>query len=55
MEGEPGAGIASIASSKQADLIVMGAYRHTQLLEWATHSTLNAVPGNVNLPILAIK
>ena len=53
--GEPGKIIASVASSRRADLIVMGAYRHSQFLEWATHSILNSVMLNVRIPILAAK
>ena len=53
--GEPGEVIASVASSRQADLIVMGAYQHSQLREWATHSILNSVISEVKIPILAAK
>lgn len=53
--GEPGKVIASAASSKQADLIVMGAYRYSELREWATHSTLSSVISGVTIPILAAK
>ena len=53
--GEPGKIIASLATSQQADMIVMGAYRHSPLREWATHSTLNSVMNEVTVPILAAK
>jgi len=53
--GAPGKVIASVASSRKADLIVMGAYQHSQLREWATHSTLNSVMHEVAIPILAAK
>ena len=39
----------------QADLILMGAYRHGQILEWAGHSVLDTVLHEINLPILAAK
>jgi nucleotide-binding universal stress UspA family protein len=55
MEGEPGPIITSTALARQADLIVMGAYRHRQLIEWASHRTLNYVLSNIDLPIMAIK
>jgi nucleotide-binding universal stress UspA family protein len=54
-EGEPEQVIASIASSRKADLIVMGAYQHAQLLEWATHSTIDSVLREIGFPILATK
>ena len=53
--GEPGKTIASVASSRHADLLVMGTYQHSQLREWATHSTLNSVIQEVTIPILAAK
>jgi len=54
-QGEAGKMIASIASSRQADLILMGAYQHTQLLEWTKHSVIDNVLREVNLPVLAMK
>ena len=54
-QGEAGPTIASISSSKQMDLILMGGYRHSQLLEWATHSTLNKVLRECDVPVLAAK
>ena len=53
--GEPGKIIASVASSRHADLLVMGAYQHSQLREWATHSILSSVMREVKIPILATK
>lgn len=53
--GEPGKIIASVASSRQADMIVMGSYQHSQFREWATHSTLNNVIHEAAVPILAAK
>lgn len=53
--GEPGEIIASVASARQADLIVMGAYQHSGLLEWVMHSTLSSVIREVKIPILAAK
>jgi nucleotide-binding universal stress UspA family protein len=54
-EGDAGAVIAATASAQQADLILMGAYHHVRLLEWATHSTLNGVLTGADIPVLAIK
>jgi len=53
--GEPGKIIASVAASQHADLLVMGAYQHSQLREWATHSILNSIVREVRIPILAAK
>jgi nucleotide-binding universal stress UspA family protein len=53
--GEPRYAIVSTALSRQMDLIVMGSYRHSQFLEWTTHSVLNAVLKKVNALILATK
>jgi nucleotide-binding universal stress UspA family protein len=53
--GEPEKIIPSVATSRHADLIVMGAYQHSQILEWATHSILSSVMRNVRIPILAAK
>lgn len=54
-QGEAGPTIASVSSAKQMDLILMGGYRHSQLVEWATHSTLNKVLRECDIPILAAK
>lgn len=53
--GEPGKIITSVASSRHADLLIMGAYKHSQFREWATHSILNSVMHEVAIPILAAK
>lgn len=53
--GNPGHMIASKAVTEQADLILMGAYQHKNLLRWARHSTIDAVLRETNLPVLAIK
>ena len=53
--GEPGETIARTASEVQADLLIMGGYRHSQLMEWATHSTLNIVLRETGMPVLAAK
>jgi nucleotide-binding universal stress UspA family protein len=53
--GSPAETIAAVASSRQADLIVMGSYHHSQFLEWARHSTLSTVLQETNIPVLAIK
>lgn len=53
--GEPGEIIASVASSRQADMVVMGSYQHSLFREWITHSTLDNVMHEVAIPILAAK
>jgi len=53
--GQPEKIIPSVARARHADLVVMGAYQHSQILEWATHSTLNSVTRNASIPILAVK
>ena len=53
--GEPGKIITSVATSRHADLLVMGAYKHSQFREWASHSALDSVMHEVAIPILAAK
>ncbi len=53
--GKPEKIIPKIATSRHADLIVMGAYQHSQLREWATHSIFNSVIRDARIPILAAK
>ena len=54
-EGEPGQTIASTAASKQAELILMGAYHHSSIFQWARHSAIDTVLRKVDLPVLAAK
>jgi nucleotide-binding universal stress UspA family protein len=51
-EGQPAAEIVAAASEYQVDLIVMGRYRHTALLEWLVGSTLDRVLCSTRLPVL---
>jgi len=53
--GNPGRMVASKALAEGADLILMGAYQHTNLLRWARHSTIDTVLRETDLPVLAIK
>jgi nucleotide-binding universal stress UspA family protein len=53
--GNPGHVIASKASAEHVDLILMGAYRHKNLLRWVRHSTIDTVLRETDLPVLAIK
>ena len=53
--GNPGHMIVSKALAEGTDLILMGAYRHTNLLRWARHSTIDTVLRETDLPVLAIK
>lgn len=54
-EGEPGHTIASTASSKQAELILMGAYQHSKVFGRSRHSAIETVLREVDLPVLAAK
>lgn len=51
-EGQPASVIVAAAAENQADLIVMGGYRHTILLEWLVGSTLDRVLRNTPLSVL---
>ena len=53
-EGQPAAEIIAAASEHQADLVVMGRYRHTALIEWVVGSTLDRVLRGTRLPVLAV-
>jgi nucleotide-binding universal stress UspA family protein len=53
--GNPGHIIATKAVAEQADLILMGAYRHTNFLRWVRPSTIDTVLRETDLPVLAIK
>ena len=53
--GDPRRSIVAIASSRQADLILMGAYHHAQFMEWTNHSVLDSVLRESDIPILAMK
>jgi nucleotide-binding universal stress UspA family protein len=53
--GNPGHVIASKALEEHVDLILMGAYRHTNLLRWVRPSTIDTVLRETELPVLAIK
>ena len=50
--GQPAAQIVAAAEEIQADLIVMGRYRHTALLEWLVGSTVDRVLRGTQLPVL---
>jgi nucleotide-binding universal stress UspA family protein len=54
-QGKPAEIIAAMAASQHADLIAMGAYQHSQFLEWVKDSTLSNVLREVHLPILATR
>jgi len=49
--GQPAEGIVATVSEKEADLIVMGGYRHKVLLEWLIGSTLDAVLRLTSIPV----
>ncbi len=51
-EGQPAEEIVAAAAENDVDLIVMGRYRHTALLEWLVGSTLDRVLRHTPLPVL---
>ena len=50
--GQPASEIVAAAEENQVDLIVMGRYRHTALLEWIMGSTVDRVLRGTQLPVL---
>lgn len=50
--GQPASEIVAAAGETQADLIVLGRYRHTALLEWLMGSTVDRVLRGTELPVL---
>jgi nucleotide-binding universal stress UspA family protein len=50
--GQPASEIVAAAQETQADLIVMGRYRHAALLEWLIGSTVDRVLRGTQLPVL---
>jgi nucleotide-binding universal stress UspA family protein len=50
--GQPASEIVAVAEENQADLIVMGRYRHAALLEWLIGSTVDRVLRGTQLPVL---
>lgn len=51
-EGQPASQIVAAAAENEVDLIVMGRYRHTALLEWLVDNTLDRVLRHTPLPVL---
>lgn len=51
-DGQPATAIIQVAAENKADLIVMGGYRHTTLIEWLIGSTVDQVLRNTQLPVL---
>jgi len=51
-EGQPAPQIVAAAAENHVDLIIMGRYRHTALLEWLVGSTLDRVLRHTPLPVL---
>jgi len=51
-EGQPAGEIVAAAAENDVDLIVMGRYRHTALLEWLVGSTLDRVLRHTGLSVL---
>jgi len=50
--GQLASEIVAVAEENQADLIVMGRYRHAALLEWLIGSTVDRVLRGTQLPVL---
>ena len=50
--GQPASNIVAVAEETQADLLVMGRYRHTALLEGLLGSTVDRVLRGTQLPVL---
>jgi nucleotide-binding universal stress UspA family protein len=50
--GQPADEIVAAAAESEADLIVMGRYRHTLLLDWLADSTMDGVLRKTGLPAL---
>jgi nucleotide-binding universal stress UspA family protein len=50
--GQPASEIVAAAEEAQADLIVMGRYRHTAALEWLMASTVDRVLRGTQIPVL---
>jgi nucleotide-binding universal stress UspA family protein len=50
--GQPASEIVAAAEETEADLIVMGHYRHAALLEWLMGSTVDRVLRGTELPVL---
>ena len=50
--GQPASEIVAAAGETQADLIVLGRYRHAALLEWFMGSTVDRVLHETELPVL---
>jgi nucleotide-binding universal stress UspA family protein len=52
--GQPASEIVAAADEIQADLIALGRYRHTALLEWLMGSTVDRVLRGTELPVLMV-
>lgn len=50
--GHPAAEIIAVAEENHSDLILMGGYRHTALVEWLVGSTVDRVLHSTQLPVL---
>lgn len=51
-QGQPASEIVAAAEDTDADLVIMGRYRHTALLEWLTGSTVDRVLRATEFPVL---
>ena len=50
--GNIGECLVAAADEAQADLLVVGAYRHSEVLEWAMRSTTRQILKAADLPLL---
>ena len=51
-QGHPAAEIAAIAAANDVDLIILGHYRHSALVEWLVGSTVDRLLRATSLPVL---
>lgn len=52
--GQPAREIMAVAEQTEADLIVMGRYRHPALLEWLVGSTVDRVLRGTEIPVMIV-
>jgi nucleotide-binding universal stress UspA family protein len=52
--GQPAGEIMAVAEQTEADLIVMGRYRHPALLEWLVGSTVDRVLRGTEIPVMIV-
>lgn len=53
-DGHPGTELVRAADAAEADLLVVGAYRHSEILEWILPSTTRQILRAADLPLLVM-